>query len=186
MLLKPNTAWITDSAQPLPAVDADVRINGNFLEISFDVKEPPECFRAEMCEDGGRSWEDSCVEAFVLAADGSGDYFNFECNSRGFLLAARGKDRNGRKAFSKEEYAEIKRKVCPPQLCGNILEWGVVLRIPAKLLGCAGNIEKTELRGNLYKCADKAKAPHYLSAFPIDAPRPDFHRPEFFQNLGEE
>lgn len=186
MLLKPNTAWITDPALPLPTVNADVRINGNFLEISFDVKEPPECFRAEMCEDGGRSWEDSCVEAFVLAADGSGDYFNFECNSRGFLLAALGKDRNDRKAFSKEEYAEIERKVCPLQLCGDILEWGVTLRIPAKLLGRSGNLEKAGLCGNLYKCADKAKAPHYLSAFPIDTPRPDFHRPEFFQNLGEE
>lgn len=186
MLLKPNTAWITDPAQPLPAVDADVRINGNFLEISFDVKEPPECFRAEMRGDGGRSWEDSCAEAFIAALDGSGDYFNFECNSRGFLLAARGKDRNDRKVFSKEEYAQIKRNVRPVRLCGDILEWGVVLRIPAKLLGCAGNLEKTELRGNLYKCADKAKAPHYLSAFPIDAPRPDFHKPEFFRKLGEE
>lgn len=186
MLLKPNSKWIADSARPIPAVNADVKISENFIEISFDVKEPPECFRAEMREDGGRSWEDSCVETFVLALDGSGDYINFECNSRGFLLAARGRDRNNRCAFSKEEYAEIGRKVQPLQLCGDILEWGVTLHIPAKLIGGKGSLENVRILGNLYKCADKAKAPHYLSAFPIDTPKPDFHRPEFFKALGKE
>ena len=31
--------------------------------------------------------------------------------------------------------------------------------------------------------ADKAKTPHYLSAFPIETEKPDFHRPEFFNFL---
>ena len=45
------------------------------------------------------------------------------------------------------------------------------------------SFEGVALEGNLYKCADKAKTPHYLSAFPIDTEKPDFHRPEFFQVL---
>jgi hypothetical protein len=43
--------------------------------------------------------------------------------------------------------------------------------------------EGVTLRGNLYKCADKSKTPHYLSAFPIETEKPDFHRPEFFQEF---
>jgi hypothetical protein len=43
--------------------------------------------------------------------------------------------------------------------------------------------EGLTLRGNLYKCADKSKTPHYLSAFPVETEKPDFHRPEFFHEF---
>ena len=39
------------------------------------------------------------------------------------------------------------------------------------------------IRANFYKCGDKTAHPHYLSWSPIDTPKPDFHRPEFFGEL---
>lgn len=39
------------------------------------------------------------------------------------------------------------------------------------------------ISGNLYKCASCAEIPNYLSAFPIETPTPDFHRPEYFRPL---
>ncbi|MBR3471266.1 MAG: hypothetical protein IKH22_01600, partial [Prevotella sp.] len=35
----------------------------------------------------------------------------------------------------------------------------------------------------VYKCGDCLSVPHYLSLFPITTERPDFHRPEFFQDI---
>ena len=36
---------------------------------------------------------------------------------------------------------------------------------------------------NLYKCGDKLSQPHFLSWKPISAPKPDFHLPEFFEQI---
>jgi len=53
------------------------------------------------------------------------------------------------------------------------------------LLGAASsqNLQAIDLRGNLQKCADKSASPHWMTAFPVHTPKPDFHRPEFFQSL---
>jgi hypothetical protein len=45
-----------------------------------------------------------------------------------------------------------------------------------------GNMPE-KIMGNFYKCADETISPHYLSWNPIDAPAPDFHRPEFFGEI---
>ena len=39
------------------------------------------------------------------------------------------------------------------------------------------------LRANFYKCGDKCQQPHYLSMAPINTPSPNFHCPEFFQEV---
>ena len=58
----------------------------------------------------------------------------------------------------------------------------MTVQIPPSLFGMR-TFEGGTLRGNLYKCADKAKTPHYLSAFEIETEKPDFHRPEYFREF---
>jgi hypothetical protein len=58
----------------------------------------------------------------------------------------------------------------------------MTVQIPAPVLGVQ-SFDGVQLRGNLYKCADKAKTPHYLSAFEVGTEKPDFHRPEFFRDF---
>jgi tRNA-dihydrouridine synthase A len=53
----------------------------------------------------------------------------------------------------------------------------VELEIPLALIGGLPTC------GNLYKCGDKTPQPHYLSAFPIQSEKPDYHRPECFRPL---
>ena len=96
---------------------------------------------------------------------------------------ARGQNRSHREEISAEEYATIQRKVTPPQIDKSLISWGLKVLIPAKLIGGASDLTQKMLHGNLYKCADKSETPHYLSLFPIDTEKPDFHRPEFFQKL---
>lgn len=182
MLLKPNLSWNANQGITLPAVQAQVAIVNGAFQVEFMVEEPMDCFRAEIREDNGSSWEDSCVEIFLRNPKNPAEYFNFEITSRGFILAARGAGRQDRQKLPPESLAKITRVKQLASVAGNLICWGITVAIPPEIFGL-NSFEGITLEGNLYKCADKAKTPHYLSAFPIDTEKPDFHRPEFFQSL---
>jgi hypothetical protein len=182
MLLQPNMKWPANQGIVLPAVLADVEVSPEYFSVRFTVEEPSDCFRAEVREDNGHSWEDSCVEVFLQNPSNPAEYFNFETTSRGHLLAAHGTGRNDRELLSPTEIAKVIRVKDLASVAGNLVCWGMTVKIPASVFGLK-SFEGVPLRGNLYKCADKAKAPHYLSAFEVDTEKPDFHRPEFFREF---
>jgi hypothetical protein len=182
MLLQPNMKWTANQGIVLPAVLADIEISPDCFTVHFTVEEPSDCFRAEVMEDNGRSWEDSCVEVFLENPANPTEYFNFETTSRGYLLAAKGPDRNNREMLLASEIAKVIRTKELASVAGNLVCWGMTVQIPPSIFGIK-SFEGVALKGNLYKCADKAKAPHYLSAFEIDTEKPDFHRPEFFRDF---
>ena len=165
-----------------PMVTAELSQTPNSVIVKFTVEEPLDCYRAAVQEDNGRSWEDSCVEVFLQNPANPAEYFNFETTSRGFVLAARGICRNNRQTLPLETIAKIKRSGTAPSIQDDSVYWSMTIEIPAEIFGIKSF--KEPLRGNLYKCADKANTPHYLSAFPIETEKPDFHRPEFFDVLG--
>ena len=182
MLLKPNLNWKPNQGIALPSVLAEAELSPEYFTVHFTVEEPSDCFRAEIKEDNGHSWEDSCVEIFLQNPANPAEYFNFETTCRGYLLAARGPDRNNRIKLSPSEIDSVLRTKQLASVAGNLVCWGMSVQIPASVLGIK-SFEGVTLRGNLYKCADKAKTPHYLSAFEIDTEKPDFHRPEFFREF---
>lgn len=182
MLLKPNMNWTANQGISIPAVIANISKTDKLIQVDFNVEEPSSCFRAEVMEDGGNSWEDSCVEIFLQNPVNESEYFNFEITSRGFILAARGQGRENRTKLEKEALGSIARAKRVAGVVGEFISWGMSVAIPASIFGIS-SFEGLTLKGNIYKCADKAKTPHYLSAFPIDTEKPDFHRPEFFQTL---
>ena len=141
--------------------------------------------RAQNMEDNGRQWEDSCVEVFIKDPN-KADYYNFEINALGKVLACYGPVREGRTRRPQEQMKKILRFA---HLEGGPLEkegiqsWRVGVVIPFELIGVdPGNLPHS-IRANFYKCGDKTAHPHYLSWSPIDTPKPDFHRPEFFGEL---
>ena len=162
-------------------VTADFSWTPRTITVEFTVEEPVDCYRAAVQEDNGRSWEDSCVEIFLQNPANPAEYFNFETTSRGFILAARGTGRENRQTLPLDAIAKIKRSGTAPSIQDDSVYWTMAVEIPAEIFGMKA-IE-APLRGNLYKCADKANTPHYLSAFPIETEKPDFHRPEFFEVL---
>lgn len=182
MLLKPNMNWDANKGISIPAVVANISRTDKLIQVDFSVEEPSSCFRAEVMEDGGHSWEDSCVEIFLQNPANESEYFNFEITSRGFLLAARGTGRENRTLLNPDELSTIVRAKRVASVVGEFISWGMSVGIPASVFGLS-SFEGITIKGNIYKCADKAKTPHYLSAFPIDTEKPDFHRPEFFQTL---
>ena len=138
--------------------------------------------RARNTEDNGTQWEDSCVEAFFERPDGS-EYYNFEINPLGKVLAAKGAGREGRVKRPAAEMEEILRTAQfegPQEFNGGIWNWRVTVVIPFRLLGVDPDNLPEKLRANFYKCGDLTAHPHFVSWSPVGTPSPDFHRPEFF------
>jgi len=141
--------------------------------------------RARNTEDNGRQWEDSCVEEFIQDPE-DGNYYNFEINALGKVLACTGPDRHNRTPRPVEEMEDILRF---SQVEGGPIEeegihtWRVGVVIPFYLIGIDPENLPGSIRANFYKCGDKTAHPHFLSWSPVETLRPDFHRPEFFGEL---
>ena len=141
--------------------------------------------RAQNTEDNGRQWEDSCVEVFIQDPE-KADYYNFEINALGKVLACYGPVREGR---TRRPEAQMKKILRFAHLEGGPLDkdgiqtWRVGVVIPFELIGLHPDNLPHSIRANFYKCGDKTAHPHYVSWSPIDTPKPDFHRPDFFGEL---
>lgn len=180
MILKPNLLWKQNQGITLPSVLTEVQVSTKSLFVNFSVEEPIGCFRAEIQKDNDCCWEDSCVEIFLKNPINPEEYYNFEITSRGFILAALGKNRENRQYLPQKTLNKIQRNKQIASVVGDLISWAIAIHIPVEIFGLK-NFTDVNLYGNLYKCADKAKIPHYLSAFPIETEKPDFHRPEFFK-----
>ena len=141
--------------------------------------------RAQNMEDNGRQWEDSCVEVFIKDPE-KADYYNFEINALGKVLACYGPVREGRTRRPQEQMKKILRFAHlegGPLDKDGIQTWRVGVVIPFELIGIHPDNLPHSIRANFYKCGDKTAHPHYVSWSPIDTPKPDFHRPDFFGKL---
>lgn len=170
--LRANASWAANCGHDLPKVSAEVSALAEFVLVRFEVEEPEACYRATVGRDGGPCYQDSCVEIFLEVEGGA--YRNFEFNSLGRCLSAVGFNRENRAQLSAREYESVLREAKVRREGGKVF-WTLEAKLPRSF--------KFTGRGNLYKCADLAATPHYLSLFKIDTPKPDFHRPEFFGKL---
>lgn len=155
--------------------------DGKNLALLFHVRGLD--LRSMELQDNGRMWEDSCVEFFVQ--DPSGDkYYNFELTCTGRLLASEGATRHDRPRRDASVLGRIRRYTtvdgAPFQIDGGIHSWTAGMLIPLDLIGAT---DAKRLRANFYKCGDKTAHMHFVSWAPINLPKPDFHRPEFFGDL---
>ena len=165
-----------------PQVDFNIARSDRYLAVLFHVTE--DHVRATAMEPNGPVWEDSCVETFITAPDGK-EYFNFEVNCIGTVLASRRKSRTEAEHFGPELMSQIR---CFGSLPHEVIDseregqkWWRCILIPLHLTGHESWPES--LRANFYKCRDKCRQPHFLSWSEIDLPAPDFHCPEFFGEL---
>lgn len=156
------------------------------LALHYKVNE--QSVRARYATDGGKVWTDSCVECFIRnAADNT--YYNIECNCIGTLLMSMGDGRHNRQPVAPELKKRVLRwaslgnepfeEQCQPTL------WEVALVIPTCVFEGAPLIieEGAVLCANFYKCGDELSVPHFVSWNAIQAPHPDYHRPECFGQL---
>ncbi len=143
---------------------------------------------AEVAEDNGAIWTDSCVECFISPFN-DGLYYNIEANCIGKVLIGCGKERHGRERGDKE----IRDKILRWSSLGNepfgerssSEGWDLCLIVPFECFfkHQIQSLEGCRFKANFYKCGDRLSVPHYLSWKIIPTEKPDFHRPEFFGEI---
>lgn len=148
------------------------------LLVLFDVVEPE--VKADCWDYNQHVCNDSCVELFLQNPALGPDYVNFEFSASGYCLVAKGPDREHRTKFPIAMLKDLEIKVS-----GRDGGWRLYACIPLKSFGLSSSNEfsSLELNGNLYKCGDGLRHPHYLSWLEISTPGPDFHRPEYFGKI---
>lgn len=148
------------------------------LTLVYEVAEPE--LRRMVTHANGPVWTDSCVELFI---QGRGEeYSNFEFSASGAFLAAHGRGRAGRVFYDEEARRHVHDSVTILENNNHLSRWRLEARLDLAALKIIDSVPCT-VRLNAYKCGDGLRKPHFLSLFPIDVPEPDFHRPEFFQNV---
>lgn len=123
---------------------------------------------------------DSTMEAFLQFMPlQDNNYFNFEINSNGAMLAQFGSNQQERTFFTETEMNQCHIETGKDGKC-----WWILLSIPLSLLcQIQPNLclqENMPIRCNFYKICQSGELEHYASYHPIDNPTPNFHLPEFF------
>ncbi len=141
------------------------------------------CFKAVYTERDEPIYKDSCLEFFCCPFADDARYFNFEINPNGAYLSEIGTARSDRRFIKEITDVEPLVKVLPVSN-----GWGISLFIPERLIsevfGREFSLADAEyISANFYKCGEETDSPHFSSAFFVDTPTPDFHRPEFFEKM---
>ena len=169
-----------------PAVSVQIAYNENELFLQYQVNE--QSVKAEIAENNGRVWTDSCVE-FFLSPEGNDEYYNLEMNCIGTTLLGFRKKGETPIHASEEQISSIRRisslGELPFQERKQQTEWTITLAIPweAFFQHSLKPIEGKKMRGNFYKCGDGLSIPHFISWTKIKTEKPNFHTPEFFGGL---
>jgi hypothetical protein len=163
---------------------------------SFTVAYGPDCIflkyfvsekqiRAVNTDPNSPVWQDTCVEFFVSFNDGR-QYYNFEINCIGTILAAYGPDREHRDFLADQAISQVKTfSLIDKFSISPDIKWELIAVIPftSFIHDNISSLSGTSARANFYKCGDALKEPHYLAWSQINAPEPDFHLPAFFGKL---
>jgi hypothetical protein len=149
--------------------------------------------RSLVAEYQGDVCTDSCVELFFTpGTDLDEGYFNIEASCGGTLLFTHRQDRHRDVVQVTEtdsrslSIAHTLHSHIDPEIVDPVV-WEVSYRVPWRMLQTYANVTPPApgvlWRANFYKCADLSSHPHWLTWAPVDWPRPDFHRKEFFGTL---
>jgi hypothetical protein len=140
----------------------------------------------------GDVYEDSCVEFFAAPhPDRSLAYFNLEVNACGTFLLRYGPP-DGERPYVTPALADRLRVDTPFEGATKAESdsddgWWVAVELPFAMLSeftdtTVAPDAGDEWRANFYRCGGETD-PQFAAWNPIDAPQPDFHRPEQFGRL---
>ena len=174
--------WVKKPIENLK-VECDLNISTDSISAVFNVTEPT--VRAVNTGFNQPVWQDSCVELF-LSFDNK-NYYNFEINCIGSILAQYGENRHNRKFINPQalELIEVSSTLGskPFGIKESVTSYQIKIFIPKTVFIFDENPDLINVAGNIYKCADLSPTPHYMYLFEIKTEKPDFHRTEFFKGF---
>ena len=180
-----------ERALPLPlqacwdgpdTVKASIRLSheGRFLHLRYSICEPQ--LRRMCTEHNQKVYTDSCMEIF-LQREGENEYVNFEFSASTKALVGRGKGREGRMLYPTSLIDQIPITLTLLENTNLLSRYRLDVSLDLVLFGLMQKdetISALKLKGNIYKCGDALKEPHYLCYAPIGTLKADFHTPSYF------
>ncbi len=122
--------------------------------------------------------EDSCMEFFFTPNEEEAPYLNIEINPFGVTHIGLGASRYDRR---------------PVDITGEGLRIETLIRfgegwmasyfLPYTFIDKYFSARTATWRANFYKCGDLTERKHFSVWNPVELPKPDYHRPEFFGTL---
>ncbi len=168
-----------------PLVNFQIAHDNQHIFIHFSVEE--KFVKAQHVRSNEAVYEDSCVE-FFISFDAGAHYYNLEFNVLGTGLIAYGSTiRAERTRLSAERIEEVAVATTVTSQAG-AKSWGSIWTIPIAVFEytAIASLQGLSVHGNFYKCGDTLPEPHFLSWAAIESPKPNFHLPEFFAEIGFE
>lgn len=134
--------------------------------------------RAEVKEQTGLPYLDSCLEFFFCPMEGNDTYFNIEMNPNCVMYLGIGTNTYDLiRLLPKEETLEANAVRTEDG-------WEITYRFPVNLIRRFFPEfvirPGVTMRGNFYKCGDETVTPHYFAWNPIESEIPDFHQPKWY------
>jgi len=166
----------------LPKVSFKIAHGNDCICIKYDVEEHEVLARFRKTNDP--VYKDSCVEFFIAFGNDKA-YYNLEFNRLGTCLGGFGIPAETRASLPVDLLETIKydRSILQKQGDPNpTINWTLTLVIPIQVF-CfhqLNTLKGKDCHVNFYKCGDDLTQPHFLAWKNIIAPKPDFHRPDFF------
>ena len=154
--------------------------------INYRIEE--KSVRAKYEKDNDAVWTDSCAEFFVIPAN-DGIYYNIESNCIGTVLGGVGKERHNRERAPQDVLDKIQRwaslgnKSFDERIEDSTWELSLIIPYSVFYKHQLKSFDSKTINANFYKCGDELQTPHFISWNRIEAPKPDFHRPESFGEL---
>lgn len=183
VLFLDEVPWLKYPYQP--KVRFQIGQTNDSIKLEAHVEE--KSVRALFNQPNDRVHLDSCVE-FFISLDNNEFYYNFEFNCIGTAYLAFG-DKNNRELAPVETTKSVKTKSSLGnktfyEKYGDFI-WKLEIEIPftAFFNHKISSVKGKTFRVNFTKCGDQLAEPHFLSWVPINSSIPDFHLPEFFQEI---
>ena len=170
--------WLEKYPVSFPAF-ARVGWNESGLIVLMYANENP--ILKNITEISTRQCTDSCLEFFVKPFPETDDsYMNIEINAGGVPYVGLGAGRGmGTKFKGLVEGMNVSASVHKGGF------WAISYRIPAKFVKTIYGLDLVsghKMQANFYKCSENIH-PHFGTWNHVEAPKPDFHRPECFGDL---
>ena len=174
----------------MPSVQFRIGYEDNGIHLEYTVDE--QSVRALQDVPGGFVYKDSCVEFFFRPSADDPHYYNFEWNAIGTMYLAWRTGRQDPLNAPEEVLGLVKAKssLGRKPFAEKPAEgpWTLKLFIPVEAFWKGGlplkdgkpSLHGLQARANFFKCGDGLKVPHFVTWAPISTPKPDYHRPEFF------
>jgi hypothetical protein len=182
--------YMGDKPEHFPKTQAKMLYDDVAVYVMFRVEDR---YVRAVAGNQGPVCRDSCVEFFFVPDSTIENriYFNVEMNCGGNMLfhwnsePRKGKEIAETDCKEVEVYHSLAAKIDP-----EITEpttWVAAYRLPIAVLEKYSAVARpgkgVVWRANFYKCADATSHPHWLTWAKVDKPRPDFHVPQFFDEI---